>query len=455
MLRTKPKFKKGATSIYVVVIATLLFSVVTVSFIRIIINETAKTTGDELAQSAYDSALAGVEDAKAALKQYYECTDADNNEAPCDRIRRVFDDATNGFHSSDTGFCDTISQALGRISESQNEEVLVKEEYDSTITDENIVQAYTCVIVDNTPPNYLTTLDSGNTIRVIPLKTDNPNSITGVRISWYSDQDGPSSGYHYLYEQNSNRFTSLGNGNSTPVPPTISAQIIQTAETFTVAQFNNSEGNATNRGTVFLTPVSPSSTSSDAKVHIPQATLISSNNHNYNRSDNNQPQKIKCENHSLSETYACVASIEIPSPIPNAGNSNRNADTFFLVLALPYGKPKTSVAVELCTDGLEPGGGDGSARGDCRNSDGSKSIADFKDVQIAVDSTGRANDMYSRVEARVEFNDIYFPYPEYAIQATGNGDDAIKKNFYVTSNCIKNENGTATPCGSDTGTGNS
>ena len=41
MLKMKQKFKKGATSIYVVVISTLLFSVITVSFIRIIISETA------------------------------------------------------------------------------------------------------------------------------------------------------------------------------------------------------------------------------------------------------------------------------------------------------------------------------------------------------------------------------------------------------------------------------
>ena len=62
MPKPNNKFKKGATSIYVVVLGTLLFSVITVSFIRIIINEVTKTTNDELAQSAYDSALAGVED---------------------------------------------------------------------------------------------------------------------------------------------------------------------------------------------------------------------------------------------------------------------------------------------------------------------------------------------------------------------------------------------------------
>ena len=66
----KQDFKKGAASMYVVVIAALLFSVLTVSFIRIIVSESLRTANSELAQSAYDSALAGVEDAKTALMKY-------------------------------------------------------------------------------------------------------------------------------------------------------------------------------------------------------------------------------------------------------------------------------------------------------------------------------------------------------------------------------------------------
>lgn len=454
MFKRQSKFKKGATSVYVVVIATLLFSVVTVSFIRIIINEASKTTSDELAQSAYDSALAGVEDAKTALKQYYECVDADSTEGTCERVVKALNE--RGFNASTTGYCDAVSEALGRISVGADQEVLVKEVYDSTnsANDENIVQAYTCVIVDNTPSDYRSTLGSGDTIRVIPLKTENPNSVTGIRILWYAEDDEQNR--NYLYDSSSNKFTPLGNGNSTPVPPTLSAQIIQTAKTFTLGQFENSQGSSTNRGTVFLVP----SKQTSAINHIGQQTVIDSNNHDYSgrasaTNPNNQPQLIKCENSALSEVFACVASIELPSPIANEGTSERNGDTFFLVLSLPYGQPTTAFAVQLCTDDLEPGGGNGSARGDCRKTNGEESIADFKDVQIAVDSTGRANDMYSRVEARVEFRDIYFPFPEFAIQATSQDNDAIKKNFYVTDNCISTPgNGSANPCGSDTGEGN-
>ncbi len=422
MLKHQPKFKQGATSIYVVIISTLLFSVITVSFIRIIINEASKTTSDELAQSAYDSALAGVEDAKTALKQYYECVDAGTaatSDSNCIRIVGAIDD---GFASSESGRdnCDAISKALGRIDDDESKEVLVKEEYGSTnANDANIVQAYTCIMVDNTPSDYRSTLGAGDTIRVIPLKAADPNSVTGVRILWYTEEDGPSD-YNW---KNSTNFAPLSSG--TPTPPTLSAQIIQTAPTFTLDQFDNSVGDTTNRGTVFLTPTN----NSTATTHIPQSTLIDSNNHSYDRSTNNQPQRIKCGNTGLSEEFACVASIEIPSPV---GSTERNPDTFFLVLSLPYGQPTTTFAVQLCNDQAETG----SPRGDCRHRDGTEAIADFTDVQISVDSTGRANDMYTRVEARLEFRDVYFPFPEFALQATSSDADAIKKNFYVTDNCI-------------------
>ena len=194
MSKIKSKFKKGATSIYVVVIATLLFSVVTVSFIRIIINEANNTLSDELAQSAYDSALAGVEDAKTALKQYYECVEADSNTGKCATVRNAFEN--HGFVDDD--YCDAVSEALGRISTGEDKEVLIKEDYTSTGSDEHIVQAYTCVLVDNTPSDYLASLGDGHTIRVIPLKTQDPNSVTGVRIRWHKQEN--SSNFNYAYD---------------------------------------------------------------------------------------------------------------------------------------------------------------------------------------------------------------------------------------------------------------
>ena len=65
--------KQGAASIFVVIFTTLLLGVITLSFVRIMISEANQTTNYDLSQSAYDSALAGIEDAKVALLKYHEC----------------------------------------------------------------------------------------------------------------------------------------------------------------------------------------------------------------------------------------------------------------------------------------------------------------------------------------------------------------------------------------------
>lgn len=430
------KYKQGATSIYVVVIATLLFSVITVSFIRIILNEANRTTSDELAQSAYDSALAGVEDTKVALKKYYDCKAANNtSEGEC---ATVYPAVYNGFQSSDPssssyGNCDAISHALGRISSTTNSEVLVKET-NGTGDGEGIVQAYTCVMIDNTLDDYIATLH-GNSVRVVPLKTDNPSAVTGIRIFWYSESDDPTMSLNF---GNKNNFPSLSGGVATP--PTLSAQVIQTAPSYSLDQLVTSVNGTTDRGTIIFTP-----TDEGNNHHVPVSTFVASNDH----ASTNNPYKVRCGKPSnnvlgLSDEFACVASIELSSPV---GSSERNKDTFLLALSLPYGQPTTTFAVQLCTD-------TDTQRGDCLDASGNLSIAKFVDAQIAVDSTGRANDMYSRVEARLEFYDPGFPFPEFALQATSTSDDSIKKNFYVTDNCWKTTaDGSIEPC-SNTGEAN-
>lgn len=433
--RLKTTFKQGATSIYVVVISTLLFSVITFSFIRIIISEAAKTTSDELAQSAYDSALAGVEDAKTAIKRYYECvaiTDAANKPEGCSVIEAA---VKKGFE--DQNYCDSVSEALGRLDTSASaerpdvKEVLIQEQSKTGGDSANVIQAYTCISMDNTLDDYRSTLSSGTPIRVIPLKTADANSITGIRILWYTENDGP---FESLTYGSKEKYYPVDGNNPTPTPPTLSAEIIQTGDEFKLEDFNTSSGNTTNRGTVILTPAGKDS----GTTHIDAGVVVNSNNHDYNRNNSqndsyNKAQKIKCQT-NLSEEFACVASIALPKPIGGTRRkSDDNEGTFYLILSLPYSDPTTTFSVQLCNDAET-----GHVAGDCliNENPNEPSIAQFKDVQISVDSTGRANDMYSRVEARVELNDVFFPFPEFAIHATGSGDDTLKKNFYITSNCL-------------------
>ena len=74
MTKIRKKFKEGAASFYIVAISTLILVIVAASFAAVIISEVTRTSNDDLAQSAYDAALAGVEDAKLAYYNYQKCT---------------------------------------------------------------------------------------------------------------------------------------------------------------------------------------------------------------------------------------------------------------------------------------------------------------------------------------------------------------------------------------------
>ena len=65
--------QEGAASIFIVIFTTILLSIITLSFVRIMVSESNLTINYNLSQSAYDSALAGIEDAKVALLRYHEC----------------------------------------------------------------------------------------------------------------------------------------------------------------------------------------------------------------------------------------------------------------------------------------------------------------------------------------------------------------------------------------------
>ena len=57
-------------------------------------------------------------------------------------------------------------------------------------------------------------------------------------------------------------------------------------------------------------------------------------------------------------------------------------------------------------------------------------------MQVAIDSTGRANDLYRRVEVRLEGSSSGSVYLPYVIQATDNdagGEVKIEKEFIVGS----------------------
>ena len=77
----KRRIKEGAASFYVVALSTLILMIIATSFAAIIISEVTRTMNDDLSQSAYDSAMAGIEDAKLAFYNYQNCLAQQNGES--------------------------------------------------------------------------------------------------------------------------------------------------------------------------------------------------------------------------------------------------------------------------------------------------------------------------------------------------------------------------------------
>lgn len=501
--------KKGASAIYMVIFTATLLSIIALSFVRLMLSEMNRTTNYSLSQSAYNSALAGIEDAKIVLLRYQNCMNTrsydaygnvsynykvNGNPVDCPTLADAF--TTNVSKTAED--CDAVSKLLGH--NTSNHETIIQtvqqENGNQDVTDsaKSFDQAYTCVKVSAKNRNYLTTLAKKYPTKIVPIRTINDaatDSVNRVVISWFSRKNlsdvsnsttgAIRTGYH-SYKLN-NASNPLMNGaikrnnifqssiddykntfnNKPTVPSTIQATLIQTAKTFRLSEFYASKyQNATyrtNRGTITLRPTTENLYGIDADIsgaeirnysnHISGTTECGSvgNEDCYSfhggpfataaTKSQNTPLDVYCYTSDGINTpngYACTADIYVPKPINYSSSNKRNYTTFFLVLNLPYGEPDTEVSVELksCkrnTDSIYTD-----------SDDGCKSV-DFANVQPIVDSTGRANDLFRRVEARVELIDTYYPIVSYALSVDGTGDDEgnVEKDFYVTTDCSYSE----------------
>ena len=446
------KTERGIASFYVAIFATLVFGIITLSFMRIMLSESRQASNSDLSRSAYDSALAGIEDGKIAVLKYHECISQGNphasslsnwysgNGKECSRIIQ------NMEYGIKINSCDTVARVLGRtMSSSDGGEVLVQEKVYSSASDssKDLEQAYTCVKVTEDNNDYLSTLNQNDRIRVIPLRTEDTSTFNMVRLQWYSKdnynyQSKSSSGTskYYSYNLTQPKFTS---GAMTPPPLAIS--FIQTDQSFKLNELSVSKTQGNTYGTdvsrlTFKPSTAGHTTIEDASKNIITARQVvaGANKSTAAPSNTERPSKVKCKTASQMKNaeFACAVDIELPKTFNFS--DYRNINTAFLTVSLLYGEPVTDFSVNLCNK-------NGSSA-DCNN-------VSFAGVQTSIDSTGRANDLYRRVETRVDLYDIGFPYPEYAIQSDGNG--SINKNFYVTKNCWYSNSQTTADVNTNTG----
>ncbi len=413
---TKITTKRGAVSIYAVVFLTLVFGIITLSFTRIIIGESIITVNTDLSKSAYDSAMAGVEDAKIAILKYHDCLsqgytpNANSNVGSCQRI--IYEMQKGIAESS----CDVVTNTLGRETGDRGETIVQETQSKSNNGSASYMeQAYTCVKITEETDDYLTTLTNADSTRIIPLRSADLSQVNAIQFSWYSTANAGVDGEKYMIG-GSDSNTTLKDNSEKYAPPIIALEIFQTDSSGGVPDFNVAELNVNNynsRGTDHAMLIFEPR-KGNAKNFVSKDSV-------YDHSDkyNNDMIQTQCNATSSPNGFACTVTIELPDTYRH---TPRVSATTFLKVNLPYKRPNTDISVALCKS---------------VNDNACSGYTTLTGVQAAVDSTGRANDLYRRIETRIELVDLYYPYPEYALHLSGN--DASDKNFYVTRNCWKSD----------------
>lgn len=465
MTKKKKGFKKGAASFYIVAFSTLILVIIAASFATLILNEITRTSNDDLSQSAYDSAMAGVEDAKIAFMNYKRCKESgvtatkpteDSVTPTCGEIIWFVEKAPEDEK------CYSVARILGRIGKKDKLEVPISETTSSGVNKDNgLQQAYTCVTLDASLSDYRSNITSTSYERAIKVQFGDgvhAKHIDAVKISWYSNRDGVD--YFYSNFDYNIDSTNTGkvvfkpvDGKGVSTPPTIAVQMIQTANEFTMEQFERTVDNTTNRGTVYLVPVGnvqcksgekncvnnmikikPLLDAVESSHRVPDTYLYSSSNiipatamlESNDKTTTNKPYLVYCEGSTTTE-YACSATIQLPKPV----GGTRNDDTFMFTVSMPYEQPETDFSMEFicrksdadkCSNSTYTGN---STTGEQRTS------ANLSEVQVKIDSTGRANDLFRRVETRLESSDGSFAYAFSAVQLLGGnkGTAQIQKNL--------------------------
>lgn len=463
MGQQKAKTKKGAASIYIVIFTTTLLGIIALSFVRIMLAESLRTTNYSLSQSAYNSALAGIEDAKIILLRNQSCVNKGSfisagGMSGCSGYTNLFGSSKAAAKTAKD--CSIVGKLLHPSADNSTETKIQTQDGVDTGT---VDQAYTCVKIAAYTEDFLAVLKDDNPTKIIPLRTEDQSehdAINRVQIQWFDDDNyqevsnnsgilkdtftgfnksGSNNDLIGKLSTNVGSYTAgddkLANKFTTKplVPPALQVTMIQSAKSYTISDFYTTDtakdGGAyrTNRGTLLLRPTTKDSglgvTASNHSNILGINALAYSANKSYNT-----PIDVKC-NPNAGWSYACSADIFIPKP--KRGGS-RNMTSSFLVVNLPYNTPTTDIAVKMyhCEDPSKPVGAKiDTNKLNCRT-------IYFANVQPMVDSTGRANDLFRRVEARIELADTNFPISNYALAMTDPENTAgIEKDFFITRGC--------------------
>ena len=295
------KNKKGIASFYVVAFSTLILLVIVVSFASLVVSQMTRSSNADLSQSAYDAAMAGVEDAKMAYMNYLNCKRGSGS-SDCGEVVKAIENGSPA--------CNMVSRMLGQGS---SDVVAVTENN----TSNNMQQYYTCVKIYNNPTNQQKTVSAYQPTVFKPVFS-NDEEIKLIKIQWGEEDD---------------TISSL---------PKLSVSVIQAPESFGADSFTfpyqvgeePSTKQRTNMGTVFLEPCKEGC---DGKT-VTYDKVVESNNKVVSKS----PYRVECD------SGMCAATIQL-TETGGYGVGEWNSEAFEVIVTGYEGENK-QVTISYCAE---------------------------------------------------------------------------------------------------------
>ena len=391
MTRQHVAQEQGFVSLFTVIFFMLLITIITVGFLRIMAIEQRQSLDNDLTASANAAAQTGVEDAKRAIIKYNSLSNGDPLKSQL--LAALTSSSCNALTGNNS-----IRSALNLNNNG------------SVNTQTGLNQYYTCLSVNLNTPDYVGTA-SNNKSEFVPLKSEDGHPFSQITVSWHlasasvgTDGDGQPARY----------------APGLLLPPVTGGASSWSAQGYPaylrVQLYGYPDGNF-NRGkmdqlthTVFLVPNSPSNAAA-----VDSSTPVNFETVDPRGTDQNKINLVgvKCTGAGTPPnvaigTYACTARLELPAGQPSTSNN------YYLRVTPLYSS--THFRLQLYQ------GGD---------------VVNFSGVEPQIDSTGRASDVFRRVQSRVRLDNLS-NLPEYAAESAGD----ICKNmqvsdgsYYQANNC--------------------
>lgn len=369
--------ESGAASLFAVIFSTLLLTILTAGFIKLMISDQQRATNNSLSQGAYDAALTGVEDAKRVIRAAQQ-----GNASAANALSNYADN------------CNIIYKS-GVVAGSTSGETVVRS--DVLGAGKLFDQAYTCVKIHMDTPDFIYKSRKDES-QVIPLRAK--SDFNKIVLEWYrrDDEDNLDQKDATNPSVSGEALPKEGAAWGSNTPSLLRAQLINPGEVFDIGRLDSTGA------TAFLKPwvtgVSPAVASELDVASRSRATDGEAHN-------NGVDQAVCDKKFAFSTAYSCKATLLV------GGVSRSASQNAFLRINTLY--KGASVRVSLMKD---------------------DTIVKFDGVQPAVEATGRASNLFRRVEARLKIGDD-FAYPENAVELINSlcKDFSVADNKYLSGSC--------------------